>query len=140
MTLLATAGAFLFALALVLFVIEPILTGRSALVDVEDHGEDAAFRKHAALRALRDVEYDYQTGKLDESDYRRLKREMVAEAAEVLGTEDGEPAGDPLEAEIRDVRLRIERGEACPRCGADRAIEARFCAVCGTPLAAESLT
>lgn len=139
MPFLATAGAVLFAFAIVLFVLEPLLTGRSALLQAEDRADNEAFRKHAALRALRDLEYDFQTGKLDEGDYRALKRELVAEAAEVLYDGAAGPT-DSVEAEIRTVRQRMRAGTACTHCGAEVLIEGRFCASCGAPLGAASPT
>jgi len=130
-----TAGAFIFALAIVIFLLEPILTGRHAIIASWDSDEETAFRTHAALRALRDVEYDFATGKLDDQDYKTLKRELVAEAADFLeGAGLNAPPTDSLEEEIQAMRIRIADGEVCGGCGAGLSQENRFCAVCGRPV------
>ncbi len=135
MTGALTAGAVVFALAIVLFLLEPIFTGRHAIIASWDRDEETAFRTHAALRALRDVEYDYATGKLDEKDYRTLKRELVAEAAEFLeGAGLNATPSDALEEEIQDMRTRIAAGEVCGGCGAGLSSSDRFCSVCGRPV------
>lgn len=89
----ATLGAALFASAVVLYVLHPILTGRAAtMVDPEGLMTESEARKRVALNALRDVEYDYHTGKLDESDYADLRGELTLEAVRAL--EEGKsPAG-----------------------------------------------
>ena len=135
MTGALTAGAVIFALAIVIFLLEPILTGRHSIIASWDHDEETAFRTHAALRALRDVEYDYTTGKLDERDYKTLKRELVAEAADFLeGAGLNAAPTDSLEEEIQAMRKRIVDGEVCGGCGAGLSPENRFCAVCGRPV------
>ncbi len=85
-------------------------------------------RREAALDALREVEFEYGTGKLPEEDYRALRRRwgrMALEAREATGAE---AAGGSQGAEA-DI------GAApCPRCGQDTKAEARFCGRCGAAL------
>jgi hypothetical protein len=54
---------------------------------------DVQHRKRMALLALRDVEYDFHAGKLDEVDYRALKAQVSAEALAALDDEAREAAG-----------------------------------------------
>ena len=92
--MVATLGAAMFAAAVVLFVVGPLLTGREARVTrTAAEFTDAEAWKLVTLRALRDVEYDYHTGKLDSTDYEALKNELTAEAAEFVKL--AEKAGSP---------------------------------------------
>ena len=78
-------GGALVAAAVTLFILQPILSGLHASLDrAEDELTDAEARKRVALLALRDVEYDFLAGKLDEKDYLSLKADLTAEALEAL--------------------------------------------------------
>ncbi len=48
-----------------------------------EHAELEAL-KEAKYREIRDAELDHRTGKLSDADYRRLDRELRAEAVELL--------------------------------------------------------
>jgi hypothetical protein len=54
----------------------------------EDHAEaelaDLEARKEAKYRQIRDAEADHAAGKLSDEDFRRLDRELRAEAIEIL--------------------------------------------------------
>lgn len=145
----ATLGAALFASAVVLYVLHPILTGRAAtMVDPRRLQTVAEAKKRVALNALRDVEYDYHTGKLDESDYTDLRGELTLEAVRALeeGATDApvepEPMGapeagdDPLEREVARLRQGLRSGDGCPACGHLNPPASRYCARCGEALAA----
>lgn len=45
-------------------------------------------RKEAVLDALSDLEYEHETGKINDRDYRRLRDVYVRQAAELLDEED----------------------------------------------------
>ena len=157
-----TAGAVLVALGVVLFVLQPLVTGRKApLRREDDEPTEAEARKRVALLALRDVEYDYATGKLDDEDYEDLRGELAAEALQALQAEarmpvdghsppeedearepgesdvGGYPAGrslDELEQEIAAYRTALRKGVFCASCGHLNEGGSRFCAQCGSPL------
>ncbi|MEJ2482656.1 MAG: zinc ribbon domain-containing protein [Gemmatimonadota bacterium] len=79
-------------------------------------------RKARALDALRELEFEYETGKMAESDYRQLRAHWAAEAIEArdaLGEASG-PTGSAAE---------------CPVCAATVKPGARFCSRCGESLA-----
>ncbi len=136
-------GASLVALAVVLFLIHPVVRGLHASLDREaDELTETEARKRVALLALRDVEYDYLAGKLDESDYRSLKGELTAEALAALeadeasrAREDGGVAGPAdLEAEIARARLALDAEVPCVECGFGNVEGSRFCSACGSGL------
>jgi len=74
-----------------LVILEPVFSGRGApLYDGDDGYDEGAARRRVALTALRDLEYDRATGKLDEHDYGQLKTELSREALRHLEREEEE--------------------------------------------------
>ncbi len=107
---------------------EPALAGSSP-------GPAPAPQDRQALTAIKELEFDYETGKIAEDDYRTLRARYEARAVAAL-TEQAPPAAPPdldeaLEAEIRAVRAR----RFCVSCGGGLPAGARFCPACGTPVA-----
>ncbi|MDZ7779287.1 MAG: zinc ribbon domain-containing protein [Gemmatimonadota bacterium] len=143
MTLLI--GVALVSAAVILFIIQPVVKGLHASLEREDDElTDTEARKRVALLALRDVEYDYLAGKLDEEDYRSMKSELTAEALAALeedekarsagtGTATASSADD-LEAEIARIREHIRSGLVCDACGYENEEGSRFCSSCGSAL------
>lgn len=145
-----TFAAALLALAVVLYVISPLLQGQHApLAGDDDVLEDARSRKKVALKALRDAELDFATGKLDRADYDHLVGELSAEALaaveraqalEEAGTEsEGAQAAEPVsaravEARIAEVRAGLRAGTTCVHCGQVNREGSNFCTSCGRPL------
>jgi cytochrome c-type biogenesis protein CcmI len=136
------AGAVLLVAAVMFFLLHPMLTGRRASLQwEEDEPTEAESRRRVTLLALRDVEYDYATGKLGEDDYHALKRELAAEALAALTAAEAESASlgavaPQLEAEIARLRGGLDVGTTCAVCGSGNDAGSRFCAYCGVPLRA----
>ena len=143
-------GAILVAAAVVLYVVQPILSGEKApLTSLDEEFTEAEARRRLSLAALRDVEYDFATGKVDEHDYRRLRDELAREALEAVreARRSREEAGgspprpdamaDDLEREIAAYRIALRAGTLCDRCGSANVGEALFCATCGARLESE---
>jgi NADH pyrophosphatase NudC (nudix superfamily) len=134
-------GAALVAAAVILFILQPVAKGLHASLDrEEDELTETEARKRVALLALRDVEYDFLAGKLDETDYRALKGELTAEALAALEADEKAREGgatlSDLEAEIAQVREELREGVSCSDCGFTNEPESRFCASCGHALQA----
>jgi cytochrome c-type biogenesis protein CcmI len=141
-------GAALLAIGVMLFLLIPILRGEWASFDRTDEDPtEIGARKHVALKGLRDAEYDYRAGKLDDADYRQIKAEMSREALDAMEAARAEvdqpqepaatgPDHDPLEAEILRTRRGMAEGTTCLDCGHVNEQESRFCAACGRTLAA----
>ncbi len=72
--------------AVVWLVAGPLRRGAAEQQAVEESAEHAELeaRKEAKYREIRDAELDHRTGKLSDADYRRLDRELRAEAVELL--------------------------------------------------------
>ena len=117
------------------FILLPLLRGGEARIDSDpgDLKEEDA-KKKALLFALRDVEYDFATGKLDDRDYQSLKSELAHEALAVMETPEAAEAAlasEALEAEIRRVREGLREGTTCRRCGRVNDSGSQFCSRCG---------
>lgn len=136
MTAVYLFAALLALLVIVGLVASPLLEGEPV------GGEDAApaDRRDAEIETLREVEFEYRTGKLSEEDYRELRDRHAQAAVRARREVDGEgpdseegpgaPGGD---APGDDPADRAPRPQ-CPACGAEARTGARFCSRCGTEL------
>lgn len=52
-------------------------------------------QKEEALSALKDAEFDFQLGKLSETDYERLRSRLEAQALEAIDQLERQKHGDP---------------------------------------------
>jgi hypothetical protein len=70
----------------VLLVSAPLRGGASARAEERDElrRADLEAARESKYREIRDTELDYRTGKLSEADWRRIDRELRAEAIEIL--------------------------------------------------------
>jgi hypothetical protein len=118
----ALVVAFL-AGALFLFVARPLSTARTRVgrdLPPEAAGEDP--EREALFAALRDLEHDYETGKLSAEDRERMRAALRDEAVRELAARRGsEPAVAPAEPQVCECGRRTAPGD-------------RFCAACGKPL------
>lgn len=91
--------------------------------DVARHDRDAVYS------ALRDLEHDYETGKVSDSDYASMRQELRARAAALIrGQQPSKPSAPA--ARTPDP--------ACPACQAPARVSDRFCAQCGARIEAAS--
>lgn len=74
--------------------------------------------------AIRDLDEDYQTGKLEEALYRTSREELLARAAMLLEAERDQVAHT----------LGMSRDTQCPSCSTPISDNDRFCAQCGAKL------
>ncbi|MCP3984900.1 MAG: hypothetical protein GY723_10960 [bacterium] len=111
------------ALALTLLV-TPLWRNRSD-GDLAGDTETAAGRERdAVVAALRDLDHDFETGKVEEEDYGTLRNDLRARAIELMREERSPRA--PVAA--------AGRPPTCGECGAVPDTRHRFCAQCGSPL------
>jgi hypothetical protein len=80
----------------VLLVSAPLRRGATGRMEAEDElrRADLELARDAKYREIRDAELDYRTGKLSEGDWKRLDRELRAEAIDILKRLD-EVSGAP---------------------------------------------
>jgi hypothetical protein len=111
--------------------------------------------KGIALTALKEIEFDRETGKLSESDYEMLKGKYTAEALDALRYESEAAAVDDIEAIVAAKVGALRSASAatssnaptgspaslpsCTRCGPRPEPDAIFCSSCGRRLTSASL-
>jgi len=145
---LEVIGALLLAVLVLWLVFEPMLAaGRPDLSLLEPEAPEET-RRGIALLALKEIEFDRETGKLSERDYTMLKGRYGAEALAALTAEEAAPAGmtvagDPEEliaARLQSLRSARSAGlpapPSCRACGPRPEPGAQFCSRCGLPLTA----
>ena len=90
-----------------------------------------------AVEALREIEFDRETGKLSDVDYAELKAAYTQEAIAAMRAEESaavlaDSATDPAEAAVLAYRQRVRD---CARCGPRPEPGAVYCSSCGGYLA-----
>jgi hypothetical protein len=118
-------------------VVQPILARRTALVRDLTSGKllDAEARKRVALTELKEIEYDYLGGKLDETDYREMRVRISREAADAIRAVEAvqgtrvTPAAAPAEGG-RNAESGVTHA-----CGWGNPAGSGFCGGCGQRLA-----
>jgi hypothetical protein len=92
--------------------------------------------KQAVLKAIREIELDFQMRKISESDYRDLVQRYRARAMRILRELDaGEDYRTLIEDELKTRLATTATPGGCPACGAGNDADARFCKKCGGKLA-----
>ena len=136
---MALLGALILVVAVVAFIIQPVLQGDwASLQQQDDEMTEAEARRRVSLLALRDAEYDFATGKLDEADYKSLKRQLSAEALAALKELEESGDTDALEREIAAARKGLKGEMRCGACHHQNPAGSRFCGACGAPLAVQA--
>ncbi|HET9294314.1 MAG TPA: zinc ribbon domain-containing protein [Gemmatimonadales bacterium] len=136
--LLEAVAAGLVGVALLWLVFEPMLgpprVSTSRLGELDELEET---RKGLALTALKEIEFDRETGKLSDADYAYLKSRYTSAAIEALREEEGKGGGEAVERIVAE-RVRVVRAAAagtpaiaCPDCGIRPEPDALFCSSCG---------
>jgi hypothetical protein len=168
---IAIVVAVLLSLAAAAYVAWPLVRAEPPPVVVEDDRlSDLIGRKDAVLTAIKDLEFDYQVGKLSEEDYerfnQRLRRQAIGliqqieqvapesakldaqlEAEITRRRKTHEPAAAPVPARPQPTALTgavamatppatVAEAHYCTQCGQQLAPTHKFCANCGTPVAA----
>ncbi|MGH8013188.1 MAG: zinc-ribbon domain-containing protein [Candidatus Binataceae bacterium] len=97
-----------------------------------------------AMQGLRELEFDHEMGKLEESDYDDLKKVLEARALQAM-SELEKLRAQMRASQIRAVPRRVRAAMAasimperrinfCPQCGARAAATQNYCAQCGTSI------
>lgn len=144
---LALGAGTALALAAAAVVLAPLL--REDVVDepAMPPRDDARAAESSAVDALREIEFDRETGKLSDVDYAALKSTYTREALAEMRARDAKdvrvgsaPVGaaavedDVVERAIRGFRTSA-RTAVCPLDGPRPEADARFCSACGRFLA-----
>jgi hypothetical protein len=122
-----------------LFVIGP-LRRRQEAREVETENP-LQLQRDAVYQDIRDIDHDFETGKLSEEDHAEMRAELRGRAIELLRREraSAATAAEPGTADAPDTAAEAPRpGSFCPGCGARADADWSFCSACGRNLAGES--
>ena len=150
-------GAVLLGLVALWLVLQPLIRPRpSSSLPLEPLDPEET-RKGMALAALKEIEFDRETGKLSDEDYESLKAKYTGEAVDALRSEQAGLASNDLETLIA-ARVRWLHsapadsppsvthpppaatpgsGPLCDHCGPRPEPDAVFCSTCGRSLTAQ---
>lgn len=142
-----TAGGLALALCgLALFrVIDPLVRPAAAAARAEGGRQSVRLRelekdKQLVLKAVREIEHDYQMRKISEGDYKELSQRYRARALRLIREID---AGDDFRTLIeQELKTRVAAreliGRRCTSCATINDADAQFCKKCGQALPAEA--
>lgn len=134
----------LMAISLVVYVGEPLVrrvSSRPYRQKDDDETEHLLLQKETLYVAIRDLDFDFQTGKVDQKDYNELRQQLEREAVHILRQLD---VVDPLVAFDNEVEhqvriLRRRRAstaygsgrEICAHCHISLENAETYCPSCG---------
>ena len=134
MTLLEVAAAALLGAVLLWLVLGPLVRREAPREPVVEPEETSETPRGVALAALREVEFDRETGKLSDDDYRALKAQYTAEALAALRAAAEPDIEAMVAARVRSFEHPF--GSACAVCGPRPEPDAIYCSTCGRRLGA----
>lgn len=131
---LALGVGTVLALVALAFVLYPLFVEPGRVrVSAAAAGRESGEERERAVAALREIEFDRETGKLSDADYAQLKAAYTQDAVAAMRAEESAaalagPALDPAEAAVLTYR---QRARECGRCGLRPELDARYCSSCG---------
>lgn len=134
-------GSILIGLALLIatvpWVINPLLKTEKRRIDSEDTEPALEDDQHTqGLIALRDLEFDHNTGKVSEEDYLSLRANLLTQIAAAL--EYQEAHNTNLDALLEEKILARRKSKLaarnCDYCGSVLEASDRICRSCGAPV------
>ena len=145
--LMLVGMALLVSAALAIYVVTPLLltagSGEGILpIDVTPL-TDLKRRRVVVYENIKDLDFEYQSGKIARDDYQTLRESYLAEAAELMiASQEAERVSEQdslieLEVAARRARRKPEpaREYVCPKCGFENPLPVKFCGECGARIA-----
>jgi hypothetical protein len=121
------------AVAVALLLAAPLLRRDARLAPSAGAGDAVRRERDALYESIRDLDHDFETGKLSREDHDQMREELRLRAVALLEQERRERAAAPEPAPTPPASAAT----SCPACGAPAARDARFCAQCGRALAGD---
>ncbi len=133
----------LISAGLAFFVAAPLLSTEGAgagtlPIDVTPMA-DLKRRRLVVYENLKDLEFEFQAGKMAREDYEALRKDYMGEAAQLmLASQDADQVSSDDELIERLVVARRARRTlastpeyVCPKCGFENPLPVKFCGECG---------
>ncbi len=117
-------SVYVFGVILAILLAAVLISPFLERADAVGSGSAPSDRLDLALDALREIEFEYETGKLGEEDYQSLRSRYASDAIAARDAGASGAAGDPSPG-----------AGCCPICEASLGAESRFCSRCGTEVA-----
>ncbi|MFP6654615.1 MAG: zinc ribbon domain-containing protein [Myxococcota bacterium] len=124
----AAAGAF--------FLFAPLRTTSRREPPGQSPAAAIRAQREAVYTAIRDLDHDFETAKLEDHDYQQMRSRLRAEAIALLRAEretDAKPSSKS-DAEPQTSVNPVTTSVFCPGCGGNVAATWRFCSHCGGDL------
>jgi double zinc ribbon protein len=116
-------------------VLRPIVVPPKPRAAVYEPPDPEETERGVALTALKEIEFDRETGKLSDADYELLKRKYTVAALDALRHEQASAPPTDVEAMIAAKVAALRGGyPACTTCGPRPEPDALFCSGCGRRL------
>jgi hypothetical protein len=135
----AVAAALVGMVALWL-VLQPLIGSQRSVPPAFEPMDPDETPRGAALAALKEIDFDRETGKLSDGDYEFLKARYTTLALEALRSESLDVTPDTIEAmvaaRVRSLRSSGAPHATCSSCGPRPEPGAVFCSNCGHRLVA----
>ncbi len=126
--MMALVIALLLSLILVVFVGFPFFRkapyGLIPDLTEQDRQEQLEEEKHQAFESIRDLEFEYQMGKLSSDDYQGLRKAAIEKSISIIKASKFE----------KEQPKKLPETNYCPNCGKQVGPDDRFCRVCGKKL------
>jgi predicted phage tail protein len=138
--------AVLFAVGMAAFILFPLLSARAAAgpvpMDVTLVG-DLKRRRLVVYDNLKDLEFEFQSGKIARDDYESLRANYLGEAAALMAaTQHAELLKQDDAVVEREIAARRAQRSTqqktdytCPACGHENPLPVKFCGECGARIA-----
>ena len=121
-----------------LFIAYPVLNRRAADIAGGDVPEseltDLLYKKESVYIALKELDFDHKTGKIDDADYQEMKSKFEADAVALLGRIDDLETGLSAKTTRRGAAPAAGDSRFCVKCGANIGADFNFCGKCGAAI------
>ena len=132
---LEAVAAALVGLAALWLVLQPLMRADRGMPPPFEPLDPEETPRGAALAALKEIDFDRETGKLSDGDYEFLKAKYTRLALEALRAESPDVTSDTIEAmvaaRVRSIRSAGSQPTPCSTCGPRPEPDAVFCSTCG---------
>ncbi|GIV83421.1 MAG: hypothetical protein KatS3mg052_0428 [Candidatus Roseilinea sp.] len=124
----------------------PLFDRKTPAIEPPSRREALEQERRAVISAIRELDFDYRTGKIGAEDYKRLREARVAQGAQILRelADEHSATDTDVEAEIEAQVARLRKVAAsdgraparavCPSCGRVVGADDKFCPQCGRHL------
>ncbi len=126
----------LLSLSVSAFIVYPLLKAKAGSkqgFDSNHRATDLEERKDVIYAAIKEIEFDFQMGKLSEDDFNELRQQYKDEAIGLLKEIDKAQPGGVKTAGKKSAKTQSAR--FCWNCGEPHKTGDKFCSDCGTDLA-----